>query len=121
ETGEIVTERCRTEVFFMPAASHVEKAGTFTQTQRMLQWRDQAVEPAGDQRSELWFFYHLGRRLKEKLAGSTDERDHPLLDLAWDYQVEGDEPSSADGLLHINGIDLRTGRAVDGYLDLRAD
>ncbi|GEM_PF-4117825 len=121
ETGEIVTERCRTEVFFMPAASHVEKAGTFTQTQRMLQWRDQAVEPAGDQRSELWFFYHLGRRLKEKLAGSTDERDHPLLDLAWDYQVEGDEPSSADVLRHINGIDLRTGRAVDGYLDLRAD
>jgi len=32
ETGEIVTERCRTEVFFFPAASHVEKEGTFTQT-----------------------------------------------------------------------------------------
>lgn len=26
ETGEIVTERCRTEVFFFPASSHVEKA-----------------------------------------------------------------------------------------------
>ena len=121
ETGEIVPERCRTEVFFMPAASHVEKAGTFTQTQRMLQWRDQAVEPTGDQRSELWFFYHLGRRLKEKLAGSADERDRPLLDLAWDYATEGDEPSGADVLRHINGIDLRTGRTVSGYLDLRAD
>ena len=64
ETGEIVPERCRTEVFFMLAASHVEKSGTFTQTQRMLQWRDQAVEPLGDQRSELWFSYHLGRRLR---------------------------------------------------------
>ena len=121
ETGEIVTESCRTEVFFMPAASHVEKSGTFTNTQRLLQWRDQAVEPAGDQRSELWFFYHLGRRLKEKLAGSADERDRPLQDLAWDYATEGDEPSGADVLRHINGIDLRTGRAVDGYLDLRAD
>lgn len=121
ETGEIVTERCRTEVFFFPAASHVEKAGTFTQTQRMLQWRDKAVEPSGDQRSELWFFYHLGRRVKEKLAGSADDRDRPVLDLAWDYRTEGDEPSAADVLRHINGIDLRTGRTVGGYPDLRAD
>ncbi len=51
----------------------------------MLQWREKAVEPPGDARSELWFFYHLGRILREKLAGSTDERDRPLLDLSWDY------------------------------------
>jgi len=121
ETGEIVPERCRTEVFFMPAASHVEKSGTFTQTQRMLQWRDQAVEPGGDQRSELWFFYHLGRRLKEKLAGSDDPRDRPLLDLVWDYRTHGDEPDGEDVLRRVNGIDLKTGKAVDGYLDLKAD
>ena len=36
ETGEITAETCRTEVFLFPAASHVEKAGTFTQTQRKL-------------------------------------------------------------------------------------
>ena len=68
ETGEIVPEECRTEVFLMPAASHVEKSGTFTQTQRMLQWRDKAVEPPGDARSDLWFYYHLGRMLRERLA-----------------------------------------------------
>jgi formate dehydrogenase major subunit len=127
ETGEIVTGTCRTEVFFMPAASHVEKSGTFTQTQRMLQWRDKAVEPQGDQRSELWFAYHLGRRLREKLAGSADERDRPLLDLAWDYKLEDGEggwdaePDGTDVLRRINGIDLRTGKAVSSYLELRAD
>ena len=47
ETGEIVPEECRTEVFLMPAASHVEKEGTFTQTQRMLQWREKARRAAG--------------------------------------------------------------------------
>ena len=122
ETGEIVTERCRTEVFFFPAASHVEKSGTFTNTQRLLQWRDQAVEPKGDQRSDLWFFFHLGRRLKAKLAGSPDERDRPVQDLAWDYTVEkGDEPSGEDVLRHVSGIDLHTGQAVSGYTELRAD
>ena len=121
ETGEISPQTCRTEVFLFPAASHVEKAGTFTQTQRMLQWREKAVEPPGDARSELWYFYHLGRILREKLAGSTDERDRPLLDLWWDYEMEGDEPSSEDVLRRISGVDLTTGRAVDNYISLKAD
>jgi formate dehydrogenase major subunit len=121
ETGEIAPERCRTEVFFFPAASHVEKEGTFTQTQRMLQWREKAVEPSGDQRSELWFFHHLGRLVRERLAGSTDERDRPVLDLAWDYEVHGDEPSAEDVLRRINGQDLTTGKELSGYLDLKAD
>ncbi|QYL26263.1 Formate dehydrogenase-O major subunit precursor [Mycobacterium shottsii] len=121
ETGEISPQTCRTEVFFFPAASHVEKAGTFTQTQRMLQWREKAVDPPGDTRSELWFFYHLGRKLREKLSGSTDERDRPLLQLAWDYATEGDEPSGEDVLRHMNGIDLGTGRTIDGYPSLKAD
>ena len=59
-------------MFFLPAAAHTEKDGSFTNTQRMLQWHHQAVEPAGDTRSDLWFMYHLGRRIREKLAGSTD-------------------------------------------------
>jgi len=66
-----------TEVFFLPAAAHTEKDGSFTNTQRMLQWHHKAVEPAGDQRSELWFYYHLGRIIRDKLAGSSDPRDRP--------------------------------------------
>jgi formate dehydrogenase major subunit len=121
ETGEISPERCRTEVFFLPAASHVEKAGSFTQTQRMLQWREKAAEPTGDQRSELWFFYELGRRIREALADSTDPRDEPLQRLNWDYRMEGDEPDPADILRRINGIDLTTGRTVEAAAQLRAD
>jgi formate dehydrogenase major subunit len=120
-TGEIVTRDCRTEVFFFPAAAHTEKDGTFTNTQRLLQWREKAVDPAGEQRSDLWFCYHLGRRLKERLAGSADERDRPILDLAWDYDVVDDEPDAADVLRHINGYNLTSGQLLDGYLDLRAD
>ena len=52
----------------MPASAHTEKDGTFTNTQRLIQWHSKAVEPKGDCRSELWFYFHLGRRIKEKLA-----------------------------------------------------
>ena len=41
----------RTEVFFIPAASHTEKDGTLTNTQRLLQWHSKALDPQGDCRS----------------------------------------------------------------------
>ncbi len=122
-TGEIVPEQCRTEVFFLPAATHVEKEGTFTQTQRLLQWREKAVESPGDARSELWFFYHLGRRMREKLAGSTDPRDRLLFDMTWDYPVHGerDEPDAHAVLKEINGYDVTSGELLPGYTSLKAD
>ncbi|HEX7149209.1 MAG TPA: molybdopterin dinucleotide binding domain-containing protein, partial [Actinomycetota bacterium] len=122
ETGELRTEEIGTEVFLLPAAAHTEKDGTFTNTQRLLQWHRKAVEPVGDQRSELWFYYHLGRRIREKLAASTEARDRPLLDLAWDYPTEGPhaEPSAAAVLREIGGVGP-DGRALPGYLELKAD
>ena len=59
-----------TEVFFLPAAAGAEKAGTLTNTQRLLQWHDKAVDPPGDCRSDLWFVWNLGNRLKQLYAGS---------------------------------------------------
>ena len=122
ETGELRTEDIGTEVFLLPAAAHTEKDGTFTNTQRLLQWHRKAVEPVGDQRSELWFYYHLGRRIREKLGASSETRDAPVLDLAWEYPTEGphDEPSATAVLREIGGVGP-DGRALPGYLELRAD
>jgi len=82
-------EAIETEVFFFPAASHVEKDGTFTNTQRLLQWREKAVEPPGDARSELQFLVALGRRLKAMATGAP--RDAALRALTWDYADEDAE------------------------------
>ncbi|MQA01932.1 MAG: molybdopterin-dependent oxidoreductase [Streptosporangiales bacterium] len=110
--GEMRAEDIGTEVFFLPAAAHTEKAGTFTNTQRLLQWHRQATDPPGEVRSDLWFYYHLGRRLKEKVADSADERDRPLQDLTWDYPTAGayEEPSAEAVLAEINGY------GPDGHL-----
>ena len=76
ETGELVTEEIGTEIFFLPAASHVEKAGSFTQTQRMLQWRDKAVDPPGDctQRAAVLL---RARQPDPREAGRLHRRDGP--------------------------------------------
>ena len=70
-----------------PAA---EKPGSLTNTERLLQWHEKAVDPPGDCRSDLWFIWNLGRRLKKLYAGSTAPRDQGLLNLTWDYAQ--DEP-----------------------------
>ena len=105
ESGEMSTDRIGTEVFFLPAASHVEKEGTFTNTQRLLQWREKALDPPRDARSELWFYYHLGNRIRRKLADSTDPADLPIQHLAWDYPVTGRhrDPDAEAVLAEING------------------
>jgi formate dehydrogenase major subunit len=111
-----------TEVFFLPAALHVEKAGTFTNTQRLLQWRYKAVEPPGDCRSETWFAHHLFRRVRERLADSSDPKDRPILDMAWDYPVEGPdaEPDPDVIVQEINGR-LADGSFVSKYQELADD
>jgi formate dehydrogenase major subunit len=80
------------------------------------------VEPAGDARSDLWFTYHLGRRLREKLAGSADEMDRPVLDLTWDYPVAGpqDEPDADAVLAEVNGWDADR-RPLASYTQLASD
>ena len=122
ETGEMRTEDIATEVFFLPAAAHTEKDGSFTNTQRMLQWHHQAVEPAGDTRSDLWFMYHLGRKIREKLAGSTDPMDRPILDLTWDYPVKSAhaDPDAEAVLAEINGWD-GDGNPLSSYQQLKPD
>ena len=126
ETGEMRTEDLKTEVFFLPAAAQTEKDGSFTNTQRLLQWHHTAVEPAGDARSDLWFTYHLGLRIRQKLAAAateeTAERDRPVLDLTWDYPVNGrlEEPDAQAVLAEINGWNSK-GEPLSSYTQLKDD
>jgi formate dehydrogenase major subunit len=119
-SGELRTEDVQTEVFLMPAASHVEKEGTFTNTQRLLQWRDKALDPPGDARSELWFMHHLARRVKRHYAKSRKRRDWPIRHLTWDYG-EGDKPDASAVLKEMNGYTVADGMPVSGFADLRDD
>jgi formate dehydrogenase major subunit len=105
ESGEVRAQDIQTEVFFLPAAAHTEKEGCFTNTQRLLQWREKACDPPGDARSELHWIYHLGVKVRQKLAGSTDPKDRPILDLTWDYPLQGRhrEPDADEVLKEIGG------------------
>jgi formate dehydrogenase major subunit len=123
ERGELRPEEIATEVFFLPAAGHAEKEGCFTNTQRLLQWHQKAVDPPGDARSETWFMYHLGRRLKEKGKQDPRPRNAGLNALTWDYSLEGtmQEPKVEEILQEINGYAVADHTLISGFSELKAD
>ncbi len=123
ERGELSPETIATEVFLFPAAGVSEKSGTFTNTQRLLQFHEKGSDPPGDSRSETWFMVHLGRRLKAKAAADPRPHNAPLNALAWDYSVFGKEaePDVEEVLQEINGWTTADHRLISGYSELKAD
>jgi len=123
KSGELPPENIGTEIFLFPAAGSAEKAGTFTNTQRLLQFRRKAVDPPRDARSETWFVYHLGRRLREKASDDSRPRNAGLRALTWNYPVEGpdQEPDVEAVLKEINGYTVSDHKQIAHIQDLKND
>ncbi len=135
ERGELKTDEIETEVFFFPVAGHAEKEGAFTNTQRLLQWREKAVAPPGESKSEGWFMHQLAKRLIAKAHASADPLDEPLRALDWWYPEDGEgEPKMEAVLAEINGWRIggapnespsifryRAEGQVEDYNELQAD
>jgi formate dehydrogenase major subunit len=122
ESGEVRAQDIATEVFFLPAAAHTEKDGSYTNTQRLLQWHHKACEPPGDARSDLQWIHQLGNVIREKLAGSDQPRDRAVLDLTWHYPLQGrhDEPDAEAILQEISGRQA-DGTFLESYDALKGD
>jgi formate dehydrogenase major subunit len=117
ERGELKTEEIETEVFFFPAAGHAEKEGAFTNTQRLLQWREKAVDPPGDCCSDAWFIHQLALRLIANARASDDPIDEPLRALDWWYPEDQlGEPKMEAVLAEINGWQTEPQPGADGVL-----
>jgi formate dehydrogenase major subunit len=129
--GTLKPEEIQTEVFFLPAASVSEIDGSFTNTQRLLQWHEKAVDPPDDARSDIWFTVHLGLRLKQLYQDSSNPRDQGLLNLTWDYIDEEenrqhgwqilDEPSAQLILKEINGVTWADKKLLKSFTELKDD
>ncbi len=123
QRGELQPETIGTEVFFLPSSLAGEKDGTVTNTSRLVQWHDAVLEPPGDSRSDLWFIYHLGKRLKQLYADSTEPRDAPIQALTWTYPERGKraEPDAESVLREINGYTVADRKQISSYQELKDD
>jgi formate dehydrogenase major subunit len=128
KSGEVKPEDIKTEVFFFPAAQVAETDGTFTNTQRMLQAHFKAADPPGDCRTDVWFTYQLGKRLKQLYAGSQAPRDQGFKNLTFDYEHSDPrerqigEPDPRTLLKEMNGYyTADPGKHLPGFAALADD
>jgi formate dehydrogenase major subunit len=126
--GEVKPADIPTEVFFFPSAQVAETEGTFTNTQRMLQWHFKAAEAPGDCRTDVWFTYQLGRRLQKLYASSATPRDAGFRNLIFDYEHDDPherargEPDAHKLLKEVNGFySDDPGRHLATFADLKDD
>ena len=122
----------KTEVFFLPAAHVAEKDGSMTQTQRTIQYHTKAADPPGEARSDLFFWYDLGKRLKKFYAANRPNAKNyaAIKNMTLDYDpdpqevadwVHKDEPSALKIFKEVNGYDVKTKQPLNTFASLKDD
>ncbi len=104
----------KTEVIFLPASFVYEKAGTMTNSSRLIQWKDVALKPLNQSKPDLDMVDLIFKKVRELYAGSTDPKDAPILKARWDY---GHEASPLKVLQELNGYDETTGQLTATLAD----
>ena len=82
-------KKVKTEVFLLPACSYVEREGSISDSARMAQWRNKALEPVGESKADGQVVHELYMKVKalyEKEGGAFPD---PILKLKWDYAKDG--------------------------------
>jgi formate dehydrogenase major subunit len=116
EAGEVKPADIGTEIFFFPSAQVAETEGSFTNTQRLLQWHFKAADPPGHCRSDPWFTHQLALRLKKLYAGSDLPRDQAFRNLTWDFDPDEPAGGPADGEIAGEPDVTKVLREINGYV-----
>ncbi len=81
----------KTEVFLLPSAHRIEKAGTISNSGRWLQWFDKAVEPGGQARNFADIFVPLVNKIRDLYRKEGGTLPDPVLKLHWTEKYDPEE------------------------------
>ncbi len=81
-------KKVNTEVFLLPAADAMEKAGSIATSGRRIQWRPKVANAPDDAKEDIWIIDRLMKTLKNLYKDSKDVKDRPVNDLVWDYGAD---------------------------------
>src|SRR2546427_2408588 len=98
----------KTEVFMMPTTHWIEKDGSFVNSGRWMQWKDQVIPPEGEARHDHWIMAELFDRVKTLYKQQGGKFPDPILAMTLDYN-DPKKPELAEIAKEINGKDLLTG------------
>jgi len=138
--NDVDPAKIRTEVFRLPTACFAEETGTFTNSSRVISWKEKAVDPPGQAKVDSEIISRLFLKIRELYAKDGGALPEPVAALTWNY-LNPSAPSPTEVLREINGraltdllappdprnpdapraVQVRAGEQLGGFALLRDD
>jgi formate dehydrogenase major subunit len=112
--------KVQTEVFMLPATHWIEKDGSFTNSGRWAQWKEQVLPPEGQARHDHWILADLFQRVRNLYRQQGGKFPVPVMELTFPYK-DPIRPDLDEIAQEINGQDLSTGKRLETFADLKDD
>lgn len=100
--NDVDPKSIQTEVFRFPTSCFAEETGTFTNSSRVISWKEKAVDPPGEAKTDAEVVARLFMKLREMYAKEGGTLPEPVAALTWPY-LNPLNPSPTEVLREING------------------
>jgi len=110
----------QTEVFMVPTTHWIEKDGSFVNSGRWSQWKDQVLPPQGQARHDHWILADVFSRVKKLYQDQGGKFPDPIMALTLKYN-DPLKPQLDEIAQEINGFDLTTGKRLSTFANLKDD
>ncbi len=104
--NDVDPAKIQTEVFRFPTTCFAEETGTFTNSSRVIAWKEKAVEPPGQSKPDSEIMASLFMKIRELYAKEGGTLPEPVLSLSWPY-FNPSKPTPTEVLREINGRALK--------------
>jgi formate dehydrogenase major subunit len=112
--------KIQTEVLMLPATHWIEKDGSFTNSGRWVQWKDQVLPPEGEARHDHWILAEVFQRVRDLYRQQGGKFPAPVLELTFPYR-DPRKPELDEIAQEINGRELKSGQRLETFADLKDD
>src|SRR5947199_9177679 len=110
----------QTEVFMVPTTHWIEKDGSFVNSGRWSQWKDQVIPPQGQARHDHWILADVFSRVKKLYQDQGGKFPDPIMAVTLKYK-DPLKPELDEIAQEINGFDLTTGKRLSTFANLKDD
>lgn len=109
----------QTEVFRLPCGLFAEEDGTFTNSGRVILWKEKGADPPGEAKVDREIIARLYLKLRELYAAEGGAYPDPVLNLSWPYG-NATVPDSGEVLREISGHAVSDIRDAEGKVVIPA-
>ena len=117
--NDVDPKQIQTEVFRFPTSCFAEETGSFTNSSRVISWKEKAVDPPGEAKVDSEIIARLFMKLRGMYAKDGGTLPEPVAALNWPY-LNANVPSAAELLREISGKALKDIYAATDPKDLAA-